>query len=74
MLWPLGRAKVSSIALAMEYSLSVALGLKRLDTPSLADLSQITKHNPLMHYRLIKLLCNSCTNSAKKQQLKSSHP
>jgi len=46
MLWPLGRAKVSYMALTIEYSFSVALGLKRLDTPSLADLSQITNTTP----------------------------
>jgi len=35
MLWPPAQAKVYNVALAMKYSLSVALELKRLDIPGL---------------------------------------
>jgi len=35
MLWLPAKAKVSNVALALEYSLLMALALQRLDTPSL---------------------------------------
>jgi len=37
MLWPSTQTKVYNVTLAMEYSLLVALGLKRLDTSGLVD-------------------------------------
>jgi len=35
MLWPRTQAKVYNVALGTEYSFSLALSLKRLDTPDL---------------------------------------
>jgi len=35
MLWPPAEVKVYNVALAMKYSISVALALKRLDIPGL---------------------------------------
>lgn len=38
MLWPPADVKVCNVALTMKYSISVALSLKRLDTPALNNL------------------------------------
>jgi len=41
-LWPSEHAKAYNVALAMEYSPSVALDMKRLDTPTLDGYCHIT--------------------------------